>query len=156
MPTNAGTSRILLIRLAASFWLATGVASFATAQTSDANLNKLMDFANNFSHENGVCAAYSLFVHQCLKNKNPSDPVVEQYLKLGNDFIERSISTGKIAAISDKALAARIDIAIEEMKTETENSCSNISVLFKPHAKTCKALYENGPSLLADAAKRYK
>jgi hypothetical protein len=38
-------------------------------QSSDNNRDKLLDFANNFSHENGICAAYSLFVHTCLKKK---------------------------------------------------------------------------------------
>ena len=47
--------------------------------------------------------------------------------------------------VSEKALKARMELAIEDMKAETENNCLNISVLYQKHANSCKFLYENGP-----------
>lgn len=123
------------------------------AQTADPKADKLMKFGNNFSHENAICGAYALFVHQCLKSKESSDPLAAQYWTLGNNYLERAEQTGKVIGLSQKALMARVETAIEEMKDDTENSCVNISVLFRKHAKMCKALYDDGPQRLQRAVK---
>jgi hypothetical protein len=130
--------------------------SCAEAQTADPKLNKLMTFANNFSHENAICGAYALFVHQCLKNKDAADPVAKRYFDLGDDYLKRSQSSGKIAGVSQKALSARVDLAIEELKSDTENNCVNIAVLFQKHAQSCKTLYEDGPAQLLRATEQMK
>lgn len=118
------------------------------------DIDRVKELANNFSHENLICGAYYLFVSQCLKNKNASDPVVGQYLEGGNTFLQRGIETGRIAAVSDKAINAKVEIALEEMKRDTENNCVNISVLFKKHAYQCKATFDEGPGIFADRLTR--
>ncbi|PDT71708.1 hypothetical protein CO683_00685 [Bradyrhizobium ottawaense] len=114
------------------------------------DMQRIKDLANNFSHENLVCGAYYLFVSQCIKNKSATDPVATQYFEGGNTFLKRGIETGRIAGVSDKALNAKVEIAIEEMKRDTDNDCVNISVLYQQHAYSCKATYEQGPSTFAD------
>jgi hypothetical protein len=100
---------------------------------------KMQDIANNFSHENLICSAYYLFVAQCLENKLRTDPVIKQYRDGAGAFLHRGIETGKLAGLSDKAISAKMDIAIESMKAETENNCVNISVLLKAYAQSCKS-----------------
>lgn len=118
--------------------------------TSAGELEKIQELANNFSHENTICGAYYLFVPQCLKKKDPADQLAEIYKTGAGTFINRSIETGKIAGVSAKALSARMDMAIADQKSETENSCTNIAVLFQKHAKKCKSVLEDGPQSLAD------
>jgi hypothetical protein len=130
--------------------LLTGICATAAAQ----DVRKIKDIANNFSRENLICGAYYLFVAQCLKNKDANDPVVEQYMTGAQTFLKRGIETGKIADVSDKALSAKVDLAIEEMKQDTENNCVNVSVLFKKHARECKSTYEDGPAALSDRLTR--
>jgi hypothetical protein len=118
--------------------------------TNAGQLDKIQELANNFSHENMICGAYFLFVSECLKRKDPADPLAETYKTGAGTFINRSIETGKLAGVSAKALSARMDIAIADQKSETENNCTNIAVLFQKHATNCKSLMEDGPKSLAD------
>jgi hypothetical protein len=115
-----------------------------------ANIDKVKEAANDFSHENLICGAYYMFVAQCLKNKNESDPLSAQYMSGAQTFLKRGIETGKIADLSDKAIEAKVSLAIEAMKDDTENNCVNISVLFQKHAKSCKATFEQGPEILTN------
>ncbi len=114
---------------------------------------KAKEIANNFSHQNLVCGAYYHFVAQCFENKDSKDPVGPQYRAGAEIFIKRGIEMGQVAGVSAKAIAAKVDIAIEDMKADTENDCVNIAVLFKKHAQTCKSTMEDGPALLLE---RYK
>ncbi|KRR26469.1 hypothetical protein CQ14_03000 [Bradyrhizobium lablabi] len=124
---------------------------FACVSTAAAqDIQKIKDAANNFSHENLICGAYYLFVAQCIQNKNPNDPLAAQYTTGAQTFMKRGIETGKLADVSDKAISAKVEIAVEEMKTDTENNCVNISVLYKKHAHQCKSTYENGPAAFSD------
>jgi hypothetical protein len=118
------------------------------------DLEKVRQVVNNFSHENQICSAYYYFVRQCLLNRDPTDPLAETYKAGGDTFLKRSIDTGKIIGISQKALSARMDIAIANLKSETESDCVNVSVLLKKHAQQCKLLFEDGPGSFADAMGR--
>jgi hypothetical protein len=110
----------------------------------------MQNLVNNFSHENAICGAYNLFVSQCLKNKDQNDKLASDYFTVGDNLIKRSLEMGRSAGLSEKALSARVDLAIEDLKSDTENNCINIAVLYKKHAQTCKSLYEDGPRKLLD------
>lgn len=147
-------NRPALITLIGTASLVLAAALSAAQGQTDERLDESIGFINNFSHENAVCGAYALMVHQCLKNRNSDAKLAADFYTMGDNFLQRSVSTGKVAGLSQKALDARVTIAIDDMKADTDSNCINISVLFQKHAKVCKTLYEDGPSILSNAVKR--
>jgi hypothetical protein len=105
---------------------------------------------NNFSHENLICGVYHSLVMRCAANRDPKDEIVEKYRQTSMTFIERSVSVGKVVGLSEKALTARMEMAQQEMMSDIENTCTNISVLLQKHAMQCKRLYEDGPKSFTD------
>ncbi|MBA2400768.1 MAG: hypothetical protein H0V72_19100 [Bradyrhizobium sp.] len=89
-----------------------------------------------------------------MKNKDAKDPVVSQYMSAAQTFLKRGIETGKIADVSDAAINAKMELAIDEMKEDTNTNCVNISVLFKKHAKQCKST-RTAPQHLRISSKRW-
>jgi hypothetical protein len=69
-------------------------------------------------------------------------------------FVDRSLKMGRAIGLSEKALAARLEIAQQGMYSEMENNCTNVSVLLQQHAKQCKFLFENGLKSFADQLDR--
>lgn len=133
------------------FFLWAGIASgcLALAPLAKAqNNDELRRALNNFSHENMTCGAYYGLVSVCLQRDPKGDSVSTTYAEEMQIFNKRGIDTGKLAGLSDKALLARSQIEVEEMKSEVDNNCSNLAILLQKHAKTCKALMENGPAQL--------
>jgi hypothetical protein len=111
-------------------------------------------FANNFSHENLICGVYHSLVAQCVANRDPNDPLAETYRQTSMAFIERSVKVGRAIGLSEKALTARVEIAQQGMRSEIENTCTNISVLLQQHAKQCKRLLEDGQKSFTDQLDR--
>jgi hypothetical protein len=103
---------------------------------------------NNFAHENTTCGVYYTFVSVCLGKDRPGNEAARQYLVASETFFERALKTGKLAGVSDKAQAARASIAADDMRSEMDGDCTNISVLLQKHAKSCKSLFEDGPAQL--------
>ena len=102
--------------------------------------------ANNFSHENNlICGVYHSLVAQCVENRDPNDPLAKTYRQTSTAFTERALKLGQLIGLSEKALIARVQIAQQDMFSEIENTCTNISVLLQQHAKQCKRLFEDGP-----------
>lgn len=118
-----------------------------TSHAARAAEDEAQRIANNFSHENLICGVYHSLVSQCLANRDLKDGLVEQYQQTSMAFIERSVKIGRAAGLSEAALSARVDIAQQDMRSEIENSCTNIAVLLRKHAQQCKQLYENGPKM---------
>ena len=125
------------------------VSLFMVAMSRAQHVDKVQNIANNFSHQNLICTAYFLFVSQCLANKDAKDPLASRYRANADTALKRGIEMGKLADVSDKALSAKVELAVEEMKLDTENNCVNISVLFKKHARSCKSTLEDGPDALS-------
>ena len=118
------------------------------AQSQNRQLDQLKQRLNNISHENAVCGVYYALVSVCIVKDHPNDPTAAQYMNASRIFFDRSIQTGRVAGVSDKALQARTEMATDEMKAEIEDNCSNISILLKKHAMACKKLFEEGPAQL--------
>ena len=51
--------------------------------------------ANNFSHENLICAVYHSLVAQCIANRDPNDPLAASYRQTSTTFVERSVRWAK-------------------------------------------------------------
>ena len=121
------------------FAMSVVLAGSALAQSPDA----IDRAANNFAHENIVCAAYFFVVGACFKNdKHPdSKTLSEQYLGMAT----RAYSTGelatKAAGLMPETVKARFDIAVDGFKKDIGGNCANISLVFK-HAGGCKSLME--------------
>ncbi|WP_375413065.1 hypothetical protein [uncultured Bradyrhizobium sp.] len=132
-----------------------GLALLATltghADAQDAKKTK--EIANNFSHQNLICSSYYYFVGQCLEKADPKDRLVKQYRTGAETFLQRGIDMARVAGVSDKAINAKMELAIEDMKSETDNDCVNIAVLLKKHAKTCKSTMDDGPAILLEQYK---
>jgi hypothetical protein len=110
--------------------------------------------ANNFSHENLICGVYHSQVSQCIANRNPNDPLAETYRPTSTAFVERSVKVGQAIGLSEKALAARVEIAQQGMLSEIESTCTNIAVLLQQHAQQCKRLLEDGEKSFTDEMNR--
>lgn len=149
---GAGSMRSTLLGVAVCLILP--VLCSCTAKAQDAR--KAQEIANNFSHQNLICSSYYYFVAQCLENKDSKDGLVTQYRTGAETFMQRGIEMGRVAGVSDKAISAKVELAIDEMKSDTENDCINISVLFKKHAKFCKSIMEDAPARLLDQYKAGK
>jgi len=119
------------------------------------DLEKAKRIANNFSHQNLICSVYSRFVAACLGNRDKQDTLVGQYEKLAETFAKRSAETAVVAGVSAKALEARMQIAVDEMKEDIDNDCTNVSVILQKHARACKELAEKGPSDFANMIEPY-
>ena len=110
--------------------------------------------ANNFSHENLICGAYHSLVSQCLADRDPNDQLVAKYRQTSVTFIGRAVKVGRGIGLSAEAFSARVEVAKQEMMSETEGVCTSILLLLETHAKRCKRLYEDGPKSFADEMSR--
>lgn len=129
--------------------------SSVSAYSASNATEQITQVANNFAHENMICGAYYMFVSKCMGNRGSNDkPLADQYMYAAKIFVGRSISAGKTIGLSDKATNARMSIAIDDMKSDTENNCINISVLYQKYAHKCKSLMDDGPSELAAKLKK--
>ena len=111
---------------------------------------------NEFSQENLICGAYHSLVSQCLANADPKDELVAKYRHTSLTFIERAVKVGRGVGISEKEFSAKVESAKQEMMSEIEGVCTNISFLLEKHAQRCKRLYEDGPKSFADQMSRAK
>lgn len=133
------------IFLAVSIWLC------QTAIAQEAEMKRIMQVANNYSHQNTICAAYHYLMAVCLAKDRPKDGLAAKFKTIGDDFIDRSVKLGQIAEVSPKAIDARMQLATQEMMEDVENNCANTSVVTLKHAKKCTDLYNNGAKYLQDA-----
>jgi len=100
--------------------------------------------ANSFAQENLICGAYHSLVSRCLADRDPKDQLVAKYRQTSVTFIERAVKVGRGIGLSEEAFSARVEVAKQEMMSETEGVCTSILLLLEKHAKQCKRLYEDG------------
>jgi len=140
-------------RLAGPALIAALTLTIHAARAADDEAHRI---ANNFSHENLICGAYHSLVSQCLANRDPKDELVDKYRQTALTFIERAVKAGRGIGLSEKVISAKVEVPKQEMMSEIDGLCTNISLLLEKHAQRCKRLYEDGPKSHADEMSRAK
>lgn len=98
--------------------------------------------ANNLSHEAAICLSYYSFAAHCI-GRNPDQAELSQKYNETAGHAKMIMETaGELAGVSEQAHAARVEMALQEMKAATDNSCTNISVLLAEHSDSCLSLLE--------------
>jgi hypothetical protein len=129
-----------------SLLVAAAALLMATTAARAANLDDVLQAANNLAHEHLICAVYANIVAACMIQKNENDPTGPRYKELTQTFMERGFRIGDAAGVSFKASKARFEMAGQEMMREIESNCSNISILLQQHLNACVSLHDEGPS----------
>jgi hypothetical protein len=105
---------------------------------------------NNLSHETLICAAYYSIAAACLAKDARGADTAKRYEGYSELSIRRAVVFGKTAGVSDNATSARTSMALERLRSETENSCTNIAVQLRRYNADCQSLLEN-PKARLDA-----
>lgn len=116
--------------------------SAAVAAAGERDPEKIKLGLNNASHEFVQCAAYFLIVSVAFENsKKPTE--AGQYKKISDDALGYAYSSGKTAGLLEETTAARFEMEFVGMSDRIGKNTSNISILGKDYAVSCKYAMEN-------------
>ena len=87
------------------------------------------------------CASYYAIVSRCAENSGQP-----QFAEKASEAFKRLMpliyTSGKTAGLNNGALLGRLQMWLDKMKSETDNSCVNLAALYK-YAFPCKSLVES-------------
>jgi hypothetical protein len=137
---------------AAIFVLVVSLAASTNLEASD--IARMRQDLNNFSHECLVCNAFYSTVGLCLAKSQEDPELTNRYQSGANLFWRLAVDTGRIAEVSDQAIAARFELVMAGLMKDIDESCTNIAVILLKYGEKCKSLLEAGPSQLDEIARR--
>lgn len=102
----------------------------------------LEDASNELSADASQCAAfYAISIH-CFSDR--LDEANRKDFEAGQQMASTiTYMGGKKAGMSDKAVMARVELAMQQLEDDINKSCVNISVILNKYAKSCQSLIRN-------------
>jgi hypothetical protein len=129
-----------LLNIFALIIIVWGLPTETRAESKDA------DWATNeLSSEMIECGQYFLIASTCIKNfPNPQAATVASDYRAASDQITQfAYEIGKSVGLTAEALAARMRLANSQLLKNTNNNCTNISILQERYATFCNNLKQH-------------